>query len=220
MTDNPVTLIDPANWERAGQYRLFSTYAHPQYAITARIDVTRLLTVLKPAGIQPATACMYALGTAANVIPAFRHRLRADGMVAEFARADISSTVALPGGGFAFSEITYDPDFPRFAANCRKATQEAQAHAELKPNSGDLNRFIFLTCTPWTDFTALNNAWRGPDDCIPRIAWGRFTEDGNGRHSMAVSVEVDHALVDGEHVGRYFQEAQAALDAIKAPQAG
>ena len=96
MTDNPVTLIDPENWERAGQYRLFSTYARPQYAMTARVEVTRLLTVLKPAGVKPAIACMYALGHASNVIPAFRHRLREDGMVAEYSRADISSTVALP----------------------------------------------------------------------------------------------------------------------------
>lgn len=217
MTANPVTLIDPTQWERAGQYRLFSTYAHPHYAITARLDITRLVTLLKPTGISPNTACMYALGMAANVIPAFRHRLAAGGMVAEYARADISSTVALPCGGFAFSEIDFDPDFETFSANCREAVEAARTQTELKPNSGDLGRFVFLTCTPWTDFTSLNNAWRGPDDCIPRIAWGKFTVDGTGRHSMAVSVEVHHALVDGEHVGRYFQEAQGALDAIPQP---
>ena len=217
MTDNPVTLIDPENWERAGQYRLFSTYARPQYAMTARVEVTRLLTVLKPAGVKPAIACMYALGHASNVIPAFRHRLREDGMVAEYSRADISSTVALPAGGFAFSEIEYDPDFARFAENCEEATAAALAQTELKPNSGDLGRFVFLTCTPWTDFISISHALRGPEDCIPRLAWGKFTGDGNGRHSMAVSAEVHHALVDGAHLGRFFLEVQAALDAIPLP---
>ena len=217
MTANPVTLIDPTQWERAGQYRLFSTYAHPHYALTARLDITRLVTVLKPAGVSPNTACMYALGMAANVIPSFRHRLTANGMVAEYARADISSTVGLPGGGFAFSEIVFDSDFETFSAHCREAVEAARTQTALKPNSGDLGRFVFLTCTPWTDFTSLTNAWRGPDDCTPRIAWGKFTASGDGRHSMAVSVEVHHALVDGEHVGRYFQEAQAALEAIPFP---
>jgi chloramphenicol O-acetyltransferase type A len=46
---------------------------------------------------------------------------------------------------------------------------------------------------------------------VPKIVFGRHREAG-GRRWMPVSVEVHHALVDGLHVGRFFERFQALLD--------
>ena len=40
------------------------------------------------------------------------------------------------------------------------------------------SQFEFLSCLPWMNFTALTNPNGGPDDCIPRISWGKL--DGQG----------------------------------------
>mmetsp|Transcript_1661 Transcript_1661/g.2286 ORF Transcript_1661/g.2286 Transcript_1661/m.2286 type:complete len:110 (+) Transcript_1661:260-589(+) len=44
-----------------------------------------------------------------------------------------------------------------------------------------------------------------PTDCVPRITWGKFFDDHRGRRMMPLSVQVHHAIVDGRHVGEYFQ---------------
>ena len=54
---------------------------------------------------------------------------------------------------------------------------------------------------------------RNPDDCIPRVSWGKFVER-DGRWDMAMTLEVHHALVDGAQVGAYFTAVQEALDAV------
>ena len=71
----------------------------------------------------------------------------------------------------------------------------------------------YLSCMPWLDYTSINNALPGPDDCIPRITWGKIVER-DGRWEMAMTLEVHHALVDGAQVGAYFAAVQDALRAI------
>jgi chloramphenicol O-acetyltransferase type A len=50
-----------------------------------------------------------------------------------------------------------------------------------------------------------------PVDSIPRISWGKYFRDDN-LIKMPLSVQVHHALMDGFHVGRYFQQVQKYLD--------
>ena len=61
----------------------------------------------------------------------------------------------------------------------------------------------------------MHHAVAGPDDCVPRIAWGRYTGQPGGRITIPVSVQVHHALADGEHVGAFLTGAQAALDTLR-----
>lgn len=45
---------------------------------------------------------------------------------------------------------------------------------------------------------------------IPKLAFGRIDADGS-RQWMPLSVEVHHALMDGLHIGRFFEAFEAAL---------
>jgi chloramphenicol O-acetyltransferase type A len=46
------------------------------------------------------------------------------------------------------------------------------------------------------------------------MVFGKMFDDGP-RRKMPFSVEVHHALVDGLHVGRFFNLFQEKLDAVK-----
>ncbi len=83
----------------------------------------------------------------------------------------------------------------------------------LNANSGQRDDVAYLSCLPWLDYTALDNALPGPDDCIPRVSWGRFHEDSPAAGRMAMTLQVHHALVDGLHAGGFFTAVQGALDA-------
>jgi len=49
-----------------------------------------------------------------------------------------------------------------------------------------------------------------PADSVPRIAWGKFFEDGEFL-KMPLGVQVHHALVDGVHMGRFYEKVQDYL---------
>ena len=211
----PFHPVDLATWPRAAQFRFFRGYARPHYAVTARLDVTRLLRVHKPAGVSPYRACLFAIGAGLHAVPELCMRFRGD-VVVRHDRLSLSMTVPRADGSFGYAYVPFDPDFAGFdGAAARIIARTAQSN-DLAANSGARDDVAYLSCLPWLDFTALNNALPGPDDCIPRVSWGRFTSGADGRDTMAMALEVHHALVDGSHVGACFAAAQSALDSLGA----
>ena len=204
--------VDLETWDRAAAYRLFRGYERPHWALTTRVDVTRLVAA-RADGVSPFRVCIRAVGAGINAVPELRMRLDGDG-VTLFDRIDLSMTVPKDDGSFGYGYVGWDPDPARFDAACAAAVAAARA-GDLAPNTGARADLAYLSCLPWLDFTHLDNALPGPGDSIPRIAWGRFVRDpGGDRWTMALSVQVHHALADGRHVADGVAAMQAALDAV------
>jgi len=205
-------LIDLATWPRAAQFRFFRAYERPQYAVTARPDVTRLLARRQALSLSPYRACIWAIGAGLHAVPELLTRFRGDEVTAHD-RVDVSMTVPADDGTFRYCYVPWQTDRKAFDSDCA-ARIEAARNGALNANSGQRDDVAYLSCMPWLDYTAINNALPGPDDCIPRVSWGKFTEDSPGCWRMAMTIEVHHALVDGLHVGQFFAATQRALDTI------
>lgn len=205
--------VDLKTWPRANQFHFFKTYEKPHYAVTSRLDVTRLLTIRKPQGISPYRACVYAIGAGVHAVPELCMRFK-DDVVTQYRAVELSMTVPVPNGSFNYAYVPYHPEFSEFDETCRDLITRAAAGETLDANSGERDDLAYLSCLPWLDFTSINNALPGPEDCIPRISWGKFVQDAGGRWSVAMTIEVHHALVDGEQVGGYFSAVQTALNEI------
>lgn len=208
--------IDIETWSRAGQYKLFRTYDRPQFATTARLDATALMTRAKPAGVSPYRAFIHTIGAGVHAVPALRTRFMPDAAggekVFEFDEVALSATVPRPGDTFGYAYIPYIADWARFDESCRAIIDATAKGSDLGANTGQRADLAYLSCLPWLDFTALDNALPGPDDCIPRFSWGKLVENSGGSWSCAVAVQVHHALADGLQVGQFFEAAQANLD--------
>lgn len=200
--------VDLATWPRAAQFHFFRTYQRPHFAVTSRIDVTHLMTRRKPEGVSPYRASLFAIGAGIHAVPELLMRFRGDTVVRHDAVA-LSMTVPNKAGSFSYAYVPFHPDFATFDATA-KTLIAAAAEGDLVPNSGERDDLAYLSCMPWLDYTALTNAMPGPDDCIPRIGWGKITENA-GRFSMPMTLEVHHALADGAHVAAYFEAVQQAL---------
>lgn len=200
--------VDHATWPRAAQFRFFRTYQRPHFAVTSRIDVTDLMTRRKPAGVSPYRASLFAIGAGIHAVPELLMRFRGDTVIRHDA-VELSMTVPTKAGSFSYAYVPFDADFATFDASA-KALIAAAAEGDLAANAGERDDLAYLSCMPWLDYTSLTNAMPGPDDCIPRVGWGKIVEDA-GRFSMAMTLEVHHALADGAHVGAYFEAVQEAL---------
>ena len=209
MAEHP---IDLATWPRADQFRFFRTYAKPHFAVTSRLDVTHVITKRKPQGVSPYRSCLYAIGAGLHAVPELLLRFRGDDVVRHDALA-LSMSVPLRDGGFGYGYVPYDPAFDVFDANAVAEIDAVAAGGALNANAGHQDDVAYLSCLPWLDYTSLDNALPGPDDCIPRVSWGKFV-DQSGRWDIAMTLEVHHALVDGEAVGAYFAAAQEALNKV------
>lgn len=204
------TPIDLARWPRTPQFRFFRAYGRPHYAITSRLTVTALLTRGRAAGVSTYRAAIHAIGAGVHQVPALGLRFRGETVVSHDAIA-LSMTVPAEDGGFRYAYVPWQSDVRRFDAVCAGLIAAART-GPLNANSGQRDDVAYLSCLPWLDYTALDNALPGPEDCIPRISWGRLTEDSPGLWRVAMTIQVHHALVDGADVGQFFGAVQTAFD--------
>jgi chloramphenicol O-acetyltransferase type A len=206
-------LVDLEAWPRADQFRFFRTYEKPHYAVTSRIDVTHLLARRAEVRISPYRACLYAIGAGIHAVPELCMRFQGD-EVTQYDRIDLSMTVPLPDGNFRYAYVPFAPDFAAFDATAAAIIAGVTAGGDLNANTGQRDDLAYLSCMPWLDYSSINNALPHAQDCIPRVSWGKFVAGADRRWSMAMTIEVHHALVDGRQVGDYFVAVQAALDGL------
>ncbi|MFG6455807.1 CatA-like O-acetyltransferase [Roseateles sp. BYS96W] len=205
------------SWPRRAALQHFQHMAQPAFSVTAPVDVTGLRERAAAHGATPWLAYHHAALEAANAVDGMRQALRADGGVREFGAIHASTTVLRDDGSFGFLTLPREPSLAAFAARARPGIERVRrATGDLfaadEPGDVQPQTLVHMTTLPWLAFTAFTHA-RGQGDDRPKVAFGRFTAQG-GRLTMPVCVDVHHALCDGVHVGRFFEQLQARLDAI------
>ena len=200
------TIVDMESWPRAAQYAFFRTFERPHYAVTARVDVSKIK--VRSADFSIYRASLFAIGAGLHAVPELCMRFRGD-VVVRHDRVALSMPVPTASGSFIYAYVPYDPDFAVFDAQAKRLIAEADT-GDLNPDQGG-DAVAYISCLPWLDYTSINNAMPGAQDCIPRVSWGKIVPKGDG-FDMAMTLEVHHALVDGQQVGAYFEAVQAALD--------
>lgn len=206
-------MIDMAHWDRKEHFSYFRTMDYPQFDICAPVDITNFLRFIKNGGLPFYHAMVFAATTAANGVKNLRYRIR-NGSVVEHDSLHPSFT-SMDQDSLLFKYVTVDinGDMNAFinAAREKERTQKG-----LFGNGRDEPRddLVYLTCIPWVSFTHISHTIKlNRDDSIPRIAWGKYYTEGD-RSLLPLSVQVNHALADGVHIGQYFTGLQAYLDSM------
>ncbi len=145
---------------------------------------------------------------AANSVEALRTRARDDGVFIHDS-VGFSTTVLREDETFAFALLRPAASLAEFEIEARAELARAKsAPFEQVPEEDD--SLIYHSSLPWIRFSAFSNPIRDGNDRVPRIVFGKCSED-SGRWMMPVGVEAHHALVDGLDVARFFEAFQKEL---------
>lgn len=203
--------IDLEHWPRRKHFEFFRTLDYPHFNLTANVEISETYSFCKTQQLSLFKTITYIAAAAANAVPQFRQRIR-EGQVVEHEVAHPSVTVMSGEDVFSFCHVTYTPNFQQFLVNMEHAIETVKNAPTLEesPERGD--DVLYMTSIPWIAFTGVTHPIHlHPVDSVPRIAWGKFFEEGETRR-MPLSVQAHHALVDGIHVARYFQQFQVLLE--------
>jgi chloramphenicol O-acetyltransferase type A len=105
--------------------------------------------------------------------------------------------------------MQYTDDFSVFTTRATEQIEYVLRHPHIKDEPGEDN-LLYMTAIPWVSFTGFMHPIDFPVDSIPRFAWGKFFQDGQNL-KMPLSVQGHHALMDGLHMGRYYEKVQDYL---------
>lgn len=210
--------IDLQNWPRRKHFEVYRAFDYPHFNLCANVEITRLLPLIKERGLSHTVVIVYLLARAANTLPEFRLRIRGEAVV-EHEMVHPSPTILAQEDLFSFCTMPYDADFDTFQQNALAAIQRVKSDPTLEDEPGQ-DDLLFMTGIPWVSFTSMMHPIHmHPADSVPRLAWGKFFSEG-GQVKMPLAVQVNHALMDGVHVGRYYQLVQSWLDDPLAVLAG
>lgn len=202
--------IEIEKWKRKSAFEFFRNFENPFFNLTAPLDVTNLYHFGKQHKLSFSLASLFYSIQAANEIPEFRLRLQDDKLI-EFDRIHATQTILNEDETFSFCYFESQSDVFEFN---RRGKEAIEKYKQLKSLEVEAERMdvIYYSVIPWVAFTSFKNAMRlDYSQTVPRIVFGKLFEENN-RWKLPHSVEVHHSMMDGIHVGKYFNLLQEKLD--------
>jgi chloramphenicol O-acetyltransferase type A len=200
--------INLETWPRREHFEVFRTWEYPHFNMCANVDLTAFYPPVKKLGMSINVAIIYVLARTANEIPEFHYRIRGEEVIVHEV-VKPSSTFLTDGDIFTFCTFEYDVDFIKFVTKAQAHIANSLENPSVEdPDNDDL---LFMTSIPWVSFTSFMHPLKlNPADSVPRFAWGKFFRQGDAM-MMPLSVQGHHAVMDGLHVGKFYERLDGYL---------
>lgn len=206
------TELDIDGWPRKSTYEFFRNFEDPFINITANVDVTSLYQFSKKNSLSFALTALFCSLRAANEIREFRIRLF-EGRLVEFETIHATQTILNSDETFSFSYFEMKDDVFEFDSFGKAALAKYKGLRSFDVEVGRCD-LIYYSVVPWVSFTSIKHATRHDNtQTIPRIVFGKMFEEGAVR-KMPMSVEANHMIMDGIHVGKFFVRFQEIADSF------
>jgi len=120
----------------------------------------------------------------------------------EFSRVDPGYTVLLDDETFSFCDSSYVDSFKEYrelSAAKIKAVKDCPDHG-----FEEKHHMFFITNIPWFSFTSIVHPYDKKYGYIPVITIVKYFKEGD-KLLVPIGIQVHHGLVDGIHVGKFYQ---------------
>ena len=201
--------IDMQTWSRRNHFRLFSAFNHPHFNMCVNVDVTAFYPFVKRNGYSFTVSMVYIISRTSNATPEFRYRIRGD-QVVEHEIVNPRFSMLIDKDLFRFCAVEHVENFSEFASRAEKNIADVKTRPDLEGNP-ERDDVLYMSPIPWVSFTSFSHPMQlHPTDSIPRFAWGKYFQEGDTL-KMPLSVQGHHAVMDGIHMGRFYETVQDYL---------
>jgi chloramphenicol O-acetyltransferase type A len=205
--------IDVKTWDRREYFQAYVGIDLPYINAGANIDVTNLLVFSEKARLSSYITMVHSAHRVAETVENFRYRI-VDGRPVILENMSLSFT-HIPEGTDLFVNVTmeYVDDLLIFHERA-KAQIAAQGTAPGFDALVGRYDIIGYSAMPWIEYThVVRTIAKLGVTSNPKITWGKYFKQAN-RVMMPFSVQVHHGLMDGIHVGRYFEQVQEYIEQL------
>ena len=203
--------LEVNSWNRKQHFEHFNRFLDPYFGVVQEVEVTKAYQYSRETGTSFFALYLFACMKAINAVENLRYRIREDQVVIhEVIHA--SATISRKDHTFGCTFVHYSDDFDVFYKNLQQEKERVLNTTDLFPEENSDN-CIHCSSIPWVNFSGHKEPISGTKDSVPKLAFGKFSKKEN-RWMMPVAIAVNHALVDGYHVGQFFEHYQKELDKI------
>ena len=209
-------VIDKETYYRKGVFRHFSEDCKCSVSMTARIDVTELVTYSKKTNTKFYLNFLYILSKVLNSREDYR-------MGYLWETGELICYDVINPTQYVFHEDTetcspvyteYCENYEIFYARALEDLENAKATREYALDMANHPNWFDASYISWLSYDSLNIEL--PDGYLffaPIINWGKYREE-NGHLVMPVSVRLNHAIADGYLIANVYRLLEMEMDAF------
>ncbi len=202
--------LDIEHWNRKEHFHFFKQFDDPYFAVTVDFDVAKAFSYAKEYKIPFFVVYLHACMKAINSVENFKYRIHDDKIVVHDV-IHASATILREDHTFGFSFIHYHKNINQFYKNYKTEKRRILNTTNLFPKQ-DTDDCIYCSAMTWLNFTGHKEPYFGvKKESVPKLAFGKYVEKDT-KLMMPVAIAVNHALVDGYHVGQFAEIFQKELN--------
>ncbi len=207
-------IIDMSNYERKEHYIHYATKDHCTYSSTATIDVQDLVQLVKRNGLRFYPVFIYLVTSTVNKIKELKMGVNEDNQLGSYDEVSASYPIFHDDDKtFSCAYTKFENNFQKFYKDIIADMQQYKDVKGFKVVEAPSNSFP-VSCTPWLHYTAMNiNVPYCDNFYAPIITWGKYKVIDD-KLSIPVTLQVNHAVCDGYHVGIFFKQLQETVDSF------
>lgn len=205
--------IDMDNWSRKTYFEHYLNNVRCTYSMTANIDITRLLSVVKNMGIKLYPALIHMITTVVNRHIEFRTSFNSEGRLGYWDSLSPSFTI-FHDDDKTFSSIwtLYDKEFNDFYSRYLDDMKMYGSVKQFAAKANEPPNIFPVSSIPWVSFTGFNlNVYNEGTYLLPIFTIGKYFQHDE-KILLPLSGQFHHAVCDGYHVGVLFNELQLRAD--------
>lgn len=226
-------IIDLDNYPRKSHLEYFMLMTHPQLNVTVDVDVTDLRAFCKSENCSFFLSFVHVVAISADSIPQFRQRIHRlceeelrdpahnapkEGVFAgceirEYEQSPTSHTEATGNELYCYCPLYHHMPWSEYITTATEKQKIARAKGTLEEDP-EIEAFYFPTCIKWIHYRDIVHPMTDRYDSNPRFSWGKYEEDYRGRLMMPLTVAAHHGLVDGIHLGKFYDAVEKNMKAL------
>jgi len=201
--------IDINTWNRKQHFEHFIKLNDPYFAVTIPFEVTKAYQFSKNENISFFGVYLHDCIKAINSVENFRYRI-VDSKVVDYQVIHASATIMRKNKTFGFSFIDFNENLEVFLKNLKEEKDRIENSNNLFPPKNGLD-CIHCSAMPWMHFTGHKEPISGECESVPKLAFSKVIEEKE-KMIMNVSINANHALLDGYHLSLFERSFQNNLN--------
>ena len=193
--------IDLARYKRRELFDAFKDRHVPYFSTSCNLNIKFLKEFLDKYHLGFFVPVSFLISKSVNAVPELRQRI-INNELFEFDKVDPGYTVLLDDETFSFCDSRFFETFEEY----REYAAMRIAEVKKRPDrgTGEKHHMFFISNMPWFSFTSVVHPYYEKYGSIPIVSIGRCFEQGD-KLMMPVGIQVHHGIVDGIHVGRFYE---------------
>lgn len=209
------TPVDLSRWARKEHFEVFQSFAQSTINQTVLVDITALLKHIKEVGWKFYPTIISLLAVIINRHPEFRMAMKNNELVT-WNEVHPSYTI-FHKETETFSSLWshFDGNIQHFQQVYSEDTARYGDNLAYWPKEESRENIFFVSAIPWASFTSFNvNVANMQNFFAPMFTFGKYYPQ-EGKVLLPLAAQVHHAVCDGFHLARLFNELQEMCDDLQ-----